>query len=63
MKEFVVAKMSFIFLYFVLVMIYIISEVRDPCWISYIRGIGTACFTLCLIKDIADVVRKKPDET
>ena len=63
MKAFVVTKMLFIFLYFVLVMVYIISEVRDPCWISYIRGIGTACFTLVLIKDIADLVRKKTDET
>lgn len=63
MKGFVVAKMIFIFLYFVLAVVYIISEIRDPCWVSYIRGIGTACFTLVLIKDIAEVIRKKPDET
>ena len=63
MKEFVVGKMIFIFLYFGLVMLYIAAEVCDPCWVSYIRGIGTACFTLTLIKDIADIVRKKSDGT
>lgn len=63
MKSFVVAKMLFIFLYFVLTVFYIISEIRDPCWVSYIRGIGTASFTLVLIKDIVEVVRKKSDET
>lgn len=63
MKSFVVAKMIFIFLHFVLTVVYIISEIRDPCWVSYIRGIGTACFTLVLIKDISDIVHKKDDNT
>ena len=63
MKEFVVEKMIFIFLYFILVIFYIIAEVRNPCWVSYIRGIGTACFTLTLIKDIVDIIRKKSDST
>jgi hypothetical protein len=63
MKEFVVAKMVFIFLYLILVVFYIASEVREPCWVSYIRGIGTACFTLVLIKDISDIVHKKDDNT
>ena len=63
MKGFVVEKMIFIFLYFGLVLFYITAEVRDPCWASYIRGIGTAFFTLALIKDIADIVRKKSDDT
>ena len=58
MKGFVVAKMIFIFLYFVLTVFYIVSEIRDPCWVSYIRGIGTACFTLVLIRDIVEVIRK-----
>lgn len=63
MKEFVVGKMIFIFLYFGLVTLYITAEVLDPCWVSYIRGIGTACFTLALIKDISDIVHKKDDNT
>ena len=63
MKEFVVAKMVFIFLYLILVLIYIASEMCEPCWVSYIRGIGTACFTLSLIKSISDIVHKKDDNT
>ena len=63
MKAFVVAKMIFIFLYLTLVIVYFVSEVRDSCWVSFLRGAGFTYFTLALIKDIADIIRKKPDET
>ena len=58
MTGYIVGKMIFIFLYLVLTAVYLISESRDPCWVSFIRGAGFACFLGVMIKDIADVVRK-----
>lgn len=59
MKGYIVAKMIFIFFYIVLTSVYLIEEIRDPCWISFIRGAGFACFLGVMIKDISDVVRKQ----
>ena len=59
MKGYIVGKMIFIFLYLVLTAVYLISEIRDPCWISFIRGAGFACFLGVMTKDIADVVGKQ----
>ena len=63
MKGYIVGKMIFIFFYIVLTAVYLITEIRDPCWVSFIRGAGFACFFGTMIKDIADVVRKKDEET
>ena len=63
MKAFDVAKMICIFSYLILAIVYFVLEVRDPCWVSFLRGAGFTCFTLALIKDIADIIRKKPDGT
>lgn len=63
MKAFVVTKMIFIFLCLTLAIVYFVSEVSDSCWVSFIRGAGFTCFTLALIKNIADIIREKPDGT
>ena len=62
MKAYVVFKMIFIFMYLILVLFYIISEILDPRWVSFVRGAGFSCFTWALIKDIADIVKEKPDD-
>ena len=59
MKGYIVAKMSFIFFHLVLTSVYLIAEIRDPCWVSFIRGAGFACFLGVMTKDIADVVGKQ----
>ena len=63
MKGYIVCKMIFIFFYLVLIAVYLIAEIRDPCWASFIRGAGFACFLGMMIKNIADVVRKKDEDT
>ena len=63
MKGYIVGKMIFIFFYIVLTAVYLIEEIRDPCWVSFIRGAGFACFFIVMVKDIADVVRKKDEDT
>ena len=62
MKGYIVAKMIFIFFYIVLTSVYLIEEIRDPCWVSFIRGAGFTCFFGVMVKDIADVVRKKDED-
>ena len=61
MKVYIVSKMIFIFIYLVLTVIYLTAEIRDPCWVSFIRGAGFACFLGMMIKDISDVVKKKDE--
>ena len=63
MKGYIVGKMIFIFFYLVLTAVYLIAEIRDPCWVSFIRWAGFACFFGMMIKDIVDVVRKKDEDT
>ena len=62
MKAYVVFKMIFIFMYLILVLFYLISEIRDPRWVSFVRGAGFSCFTWALIKDISDLARKKDED-
>ena len=62
MKGYIVSKMIFIFIYIVLTVIYLTAEIREPCWISFIRGAGFACFLGVMIKDISDVVKKKDED-
>ena len=63
MKGYIVGKMIFIFFYLVLTVFYLISEICNPCWVSFNRGAGFACFFGVMIKDITDVVRKKDEDT
>jgi len=62
MKGYIVGKMIYIFIYLVLTVIYFTAEICDPCWVSFIRGAGFACFLGVTIKDISDVVKKKDED-
>ena len=59
MKGFVVYKMCFIFMYFLILMANIEREMSNPCWMSFIRGSSTTFCLLALIGDIVQIVKKK----
>ena len=59
MKGFVVCKMCFIFMYFLIFVMNIEREISNPCWMSFIRGASTTFCLLALIGDIVAIVKKK----